>query len=304
MKEYEQHLKDAIHYGKTQWHNYSQAHLGYAKDEDASKFNYESLSDEDKRLWRLFVFEKLTISIGVEITKIIPGWISSQIDPRLAYDKCLMLASAKRMAKHYEIAGVKKERFMIKVPSTWEGLCVAKELESYGIHVNMTLMFSFAQAIAAVNAGATMISPYVARISDWWVANANNGQKYSLDENPGLKKVDHVWRYFKHFNLKPVILVANCRFADEVLHLSGCDRHTIGPSVLDDLQSRKGVEVPRKCKLEDVEKHEYKEIKVPDEKTFRWMLNEDAAAYEKLADGLRKFAIELEKMDKLTEKHL
>jgi transaldolase len=127
MKEYEQHLKDAIHYGKTQWHNYSQAHLGYAKDADASKFNYEALSDEEKRLWRLFVFEKLTVSFGIEIIKIIPGWVSTQLDPRLAYDKELMLQSARRMARHYEIAGVSKERYMIKVPSTWEGICVAKE---------------------------------------------------------------------------------------------------------------------------------------------------------------------------------
>lgn len=137
----------------------------------------------------------------------------------------------------------------------------------------MTLMFSFAQAIASSDAGVTMISPYVARITDWWVLNVNNNQKYSIEENPGLKKVAEVWKYFKHFNLKTAILVANCRFADEVLQLSGCDRHTIGPSVLDDLQSRKDVEVPRKCKLEDVEKQEYKKISIPDEKTFRWHLN-------------------------------
>lgn len=135
----------------------------------------------------------------------------------------------------------------------------------------MTLMFSFPQAIASADAGVTMISPYVARITDWFVLN--NKKEYSLEENPGLQKVDAVWRYFKHFNLKTAILVANCRKADEVLQLAGCDRHTIGPSVLDDLMSRKDVEVPRKCKLEDVEKHTYQKISIPDEKTFRWLLN-------------------------------
>jgi len=251
----------------------------------------------------LFVFEKLTVSIGIEITKIIPGWVSSQIDPRLAYDTEGMLGSARRMAKHYEIAGVKRDRFMIKVPSTWEGIQAAKTLEAFGIHVNMTLMFSFAQAIASADAGVTMISPYVARITDWWVLN-NNNKQYTVEENPGCLKVKEVWKYFKHFNLKTVILVANCRKAEEVLELSGADRHTISPSVLDDLQSRKDVEVPRKVKFEDVEKQEYKKIEIPDEKTFRWMLQDDAAAYEKIADGLRKFAIELAKMDKLTEKYI
>jgi transaldolase len=135
----------------------------------------------------------------------------------------------------------------------------------------MTLMFSFAQAVASADAGATMISPYVARILDWWVLN--NKKEYSIEEHPGLLKVADVWRYFKHFNLKTAILVANCRKADEVLQLAGTDRHTIGPSVLDDLQSRKNVAVPRKCKLEDVKNYEYKKIEIPDEKTFRWHLN-------------------------------
>jgi transaldolase len=302
MKDYEEHIKAAVKYGKTQWHNFAWAHTGYADPQDESKFNYNDLSDEEKRLFRLFVFEKLTVSFGIEITKIIPGWVSTQLDPRMAYDYEGMLASARRMAKHYEIAGVKRDRFMIKVPSTWEGIQAAKTLEAFGIHVNMTLMFSFAQAIASSDAGVTMISPYVARITDWFVLN--NKKEYTLEENPGLLKVAEVWRYFKHFNLKTAILVANCRLADEVLQLSGCDRHTIGPSVLDDLQGRKDVEVPRKCKLEDVEKYTYKKISIPDEKTFRWMLNEDAAAYEKLADGLRKFGIECNKMDKLIEKYL
>lgn len=301
--DYENHIKEAVHYGKTQFHNFAKAHVSYAEEKDAKEFDYSKLCDEGKRKFRLFVFEKLTVSIGTEIVKLIPGWVSSQIDPRLAYDYEGMLGSARRMAKHYEIAGVSRDRFMIKVPSTWEGIQAAKMLESFGIHVNMTLMFSFAQAIASADAGVTMISPYVARITDWWVLN-NNNKQYSVEENPGVLKVKEVWRYFKHFNLKTVILVANCRKAEEVLELSGCDRHTIGPSVLDDLQSRKDVEVPRKVNFEDVEKHEYKKIEIPDEKTFRWMLQDDAAAYEKLADGLRKFAIELAKMDKLTEKYI
>lgn len=135
----------------------------------------------------------------------------------------------------------------------------------------MTLMFSFAQAVACADAGATMISPYVARLQDWFVLNYN--KQYAINEHPGLLKVAEIWRYFKHFNLKTGILVANCRKADEVLELSGCDRHTISPAVLEELRSRKEIPVPRKCKLEDVENYQYKKIEVPDEKTFRWMLN-------------------------------
>jgi len=144
-------------------------------------------------------------------------------------------------------------------------------LESEGIHCNMTLMFSFAQAVASADAGATMISPYVARILDWYVLNTK--KEYSIEEHPGLLKVADVWRYFKYFNLKTAILVANCRRAAEVLELAGCDRHTIGPAVLDELQAMKDVEVPRKCKLEDVKNYQYKKIEIPDEKTFRWLLN-------------------------------
>lgn len=132
-------------------------------------------------------------------------------------------------------------------------------------------MFSFTQAVASAQAGATMISPYVARIQDWFVLNEK--KEYPIKEHPGLLRVADVWKYFKHFNLKTEILVANCRKADEVLQLTGCDRHTIGPAVLDELASRKDVEVPRYCHLEDAQKTEYKKIEIPDEKTFRWMLN-------------------------------
>lgn len=144
-------------------------------------------------------------------------------------------------------------------------------MESEGIHVNMTLMFSFAQAIASSDAGATMISPYVARIQDWWVLNHN--KNYTIEEHPGLLRVADIWRYFKTFNVKTSILVANCRKAEEVLELSGCDRHTISPSVLEDLSKKEGVQILKKCKIEDLPKYQYDKIEVPDEKTFRWMLN-------------------------------
>jgi len=299
--EYAQHIKEAVEYAKTHFGNFNNAHNDIGQP-SATKVDYNTLSESDKKNFLLFVYEKLGVSFGIEILKIVPGYISTQLDPRLAYDKETMLASARRMAKLYEVAGIPRERFMIKVPSTWEGIEVARQLESSGIHVNMTLMFSFAQAIASSDAGATMISPYVARLQDWFVLN--NNRQYELHEHPGLLKVAEVWRYFKHFNLKTAILVANCRKADEVLELSGCDRHTIGPSVLDDLQSRKNTPVPRKCKLEDIKNYQINKIEVPDEKTFRWMLNEDAAAYEKLGDGLRKFAVEVNKLDKFIIENL
>jgi len=277
--EYSQHIEEAIKYAKIQ----------------SPYIDFTNQSKTEKKEILLRVYEKLAVSFGVEILKIIPGWVSTQLDPRMAYDKEGMLASARRMAKLYEENGWSRERFMIKVPSTWEGIQVAKELEGEGIHVNMTLMFSFAQAIASSDAGATMISPYVARIQDWWVLNHN--KNYTIQEHPGLLKVADIWRYFKTFNLKTAILVANCRKGDEVLELSGCDRHTIGPSVLEELMSKKETEVLRKCKVEDLGNYHSERIEVPDEKTFRWMLNEDAAAYEKLGDGLCKFAVEMENLD-------
>ena len=273
--EYSHHIEEAIKYARAQY-----------ADKPQPDFSSQSKS-KDKEDFLLRVYEKLAVSFGIEILKIIPGWVSTQLDPRMAYDKEGMLASARRMAKFYEESGWSRERFMIKVPSTWEGIQVAKEyyffdelqegiiifdsLEGEGIHVNMTLMFSFAQAIASSDAGATMISPYVARIQDWWILNHN--KNYSIQEHPGLLKVADIWRYFKTFNLKTAILVANCRKADEVLELSGCDRHTIGPSVLEELISKKESEILKKCNIEDLKNYHYEKIQVPDEKTFRWMLN-------------------------------
>lgn len=293
--EYADHIKGAIQYAKTHFHNFDNAHKDIGQPQENASFNFNNLSPADKKRFLLCVYEKLGVSFGVEILKIIPGWISTQLDPRLAYDQETMLISARRMVKHYETAGVSRDRFMIKVPTTWEGIQVARQLESEGIHVNMTLMFSFAQAIASADAGATMISPYVARLQDWFVVNQNNNKQYELHEHPGLLKVAEVWRYFKHFGLKTAILVANCRKGDEVLQLSGCDRHTIGPAVLDELRNRKNTHIPRKCSVDP--NLNISKIEVPDEKTFRWMLNEDAAAYEKLGDGLRKFAAEVNKLD-------
>lgn len=293
--EYSKHIKEAIEYAKTHFHNFANAHKDIGQPKE-SKINFSNLSETEQKNFLLFIYEKLAVSFGIEILKIIPGWVSTQLDPRLAYDKETMLASARRMAKLYEQAGWSRERFMIKVPSTWEGIQVAKELEAEGIHVNMTLMFSFPQAIACADAKATMISPYVARIQDWWVLNYN--KQYPINEHPGLLKVADIWRYFKYFGLKTTILVANCRKGDEVLELSGVDRHTISPSVLDELKNKTNCQVERKCKLEDVKNCNYKKIEVPDEKTFRWLLNEDAAAYEKLGDGLRKFGVEVNNLDK------
>mmetsp|Transcript_32655 Transcript_32655/g.29534 ORF Transcript_32655/g.29534 Transcript_32655/m.29534 type:complete len:321 (+) Transcript_32655:63-1025(+) len=270
MPEYAQHIKEAVEYGKTQFHNFDRAHESHAEPQDAAKFDYNALNDQQKKQFHLFVYEKLAVSFGIEILKIVPGYVSTQLDPRYAYDAETMYMSAKRMAKHYEVAGIKRDRFMIKVPSTWEGISTAKKLEAEGIHVNMTLMFSFAQAVASANANATMISPYVARIQDWFVLNEK--KEYSLDEHPGLLRVADIWRYFKFFELKTQILVANCRKADEVLRLTGCDRHTIGPAVLDDLANRKDVNIPKYCKLDEVKNHSYTKIEIPDEKTFRWML--------------------------------
>jgi transaldolase len=244
-------------------------------------------------------YDKLFVLFGNEILKIVPGRVSTEVDARLSFDKEASIAKARKFIAMYEELGISKERILIKLGSTWEGIQAAKVLEEeFGIHCNLTLLFSFAQAVACAEAGVTLISPFVGRILDWYVANTAN-KSFEPQEDPGVKSVTQIYRYYKKFGYKTVVMGASFRNKGEIQALAGCDLLTISPSLLEELESSQEpiyeILSESSAKKLDIEKSD----KPLDEKTFRWQLNEDQMATEKLSDGIRKFAadgIKLEMM--------
>lgn len=244
---------------------------------------------------RTLLMDKLFINFGLEILKIIPGRISTEVDARLSFDIEGSIEKAHSLIKLYEASGIGKERILIKLASTWEGAQAAKRLEKEGVHCNMTLLFSLPQAIACAEAQATLVSPFVGRILDWYKKN-ENVSGYAPAEDPGVKSVTQIYYYFKKFGYKTQIMGASFRNADEILELAGCDLLTISPQFLEELTKAQG-EVPRKLDPKDAVAHDIKKIQL-DEKTFRLQLNNDAMATEKLSEGIRKFAEDAIKLEK------
>lgn len=240
------------------------------------------------------MMDKLFVNFGVEILKIIPGRVSTEVDARLSFDIEGSIHKAQALIKLYEEAQIPKERVLIKLASTWEGAQAARELERMGIHCNMTLMFSLPQAIACAEVGATLISPFVGRILDWYKKNEN--VEYAPKDDPGVKSVVVIYNYFKKFGYKTQIMGASFRNANQILELVGCDLLTISPQFLEELSQSEG-EVSRKLDPETACKQNIEKIHL-DEKTFRLMLNNDAMATEKLAEGIRKFAEDAIKLEK------
>lgn len=241
------------------------------------------------------LIDKLFVNVGAEILKIIPGRVSTEVDARLSYDVEGSINKAHRLIALYKEMGISKERILIKLASTWEGGVAARTLENEGIHCNMTLLFGMAQAIHCAESGATLVSPFVGRILDWYKKN-EKPEGYPPAEDPGVLSVTKIFNYFKKFGYKTQIMGASFRNSGEILELAGCDLLTISPTFLEELMKTEG-EVPRKL---DAAKAKAMDIpKIPmDEKTFRLMLNDDPMAYDKLAEGIRNFAkssIELEK---------
>lgn len=238
----------------------------------------------DERVeWAL---DKLLINFGVEILKIIPGRVSTEVDARLSFDKEATIEKAKRLINLYKEVGIDKKRILIKVASTWEGIQAAHQLEKDGIHCNLTLLFSFPQAVACAEAGVTLISPFVGRILDWHKKNA--GKEYAADEDPGVKSVARIYNYYKNYGYKTIVMGASFRNTGEIEELAGCDFLTISPALLHKLQEDKK---ELKIKLSSESAKAFLEPKVTlDEKSFRWEFNEDAMATEKLSEGIRKFA--------------
>lgn len=270
---------------KPQYHPLIEEAVRYSKSKAKS-------TKEEKTL----MMDRLFINFGVEILKLIPGRVSTEVDAHLSFDKEGSIAKAHALIKLYESAGIPKERVLIKLASTWEGALAARELEKEGIHCNMTLLFSLAQAIICAEAGATLMSPFVGRILDWFKKN-EGVSGYAPAEDPGVKSVTQIYHYLKKFGYKTQIMGASFRNKEEILELAGCDLLTISPQLLEELSHAEG-DLPRKLDPKAAQNMKIEKLTL-DEKAFRFMLNDDAMATEKLAEGIRKFAEDYNKLESL-----
>lgn len=233
------------------------------------------------------------VEIGCEILKIIPGRVSTEVDARLSFDTQATVDKARKLIALYQERGIGKERILIKIASTWEGIKAAEQLEKEGIHCNLTLLFSFAQAIACAEAGVFLISPFVGRILDWYKANGGQ-ESYEPLEDPGVVSVTKIYNYYKQHGYKTIVMGASFRNTGEIEALAGCDYLTIGPNYLEELRNDNGDLVQR---LSETSTGEPQEKVSLDEKSFRWLQNEDAMATEKLGQGIRAFAVDQGKLE-------
>jgi transaldolase len=241
------------------------------------------------------VIDRLLIAFGVEILKYVPGRVSTEIDAALSFDTEATVAKGRELIALYEAAGIPRERVLIKIASTWEGIRAAEILEKDGIRCNLTLLFSLCQAIACAEAGVQLISPFVGRIYDWY--KKSTGTDYQGADDPGVQSVKRIYQYYRKFGYKTEVMGASFRNTSQILELAGCDLLTISPDLLQKLADTEGA-VERKLVADanaDIEKIAL------DEKTFRFMLNEDAMATEKLAEGIRAFCADSGKLKKMIE---
>ena len=236
--------------------------------------------------------DRFAVAVGQEILKVVPGRISTEVDARLSFDEAAILKRAHRLIDLYEKAGVGRDRVLIKIASTWEGIRAAEKLEKEGIQTNLTLLFSFAQAAACADAGVFLISPFVGRIYDWY--KKSTGQEYTGAEDPGVQSVTRIYNYYKANGYDTVVMGASFRNINQIEQLAGCDRLTISPELLHKLAEDEGT-LERKLKPGNAS--EPKQILT--EAQFRWASNEDAMATEKLAEGIRQFARDQEKLETL-----
>lgn len=268
--------------------------------EDAVSYAKEQGGSASEQL--MAAMDKLFVLFGCEILQIIPGRVSTEVDARLSFDQDAMVSRARKLIKLYEEAGIRKERILIKLSSTWEGIQAGKVLEKeYGIHCNMTLLFAFCQAVACAEAGATLISPFVGRIYDWYVKNTDQ-KTFKPLEDPGVKSVTQIYNYYKKYDYETVVMGASFRNKDQITALTGCDLLTISPTLLEELdQSTEDVEVQLSKKTAsnlDTEKVSMTEA------SFRWELNEDQMATDKLSEGIRKFAADAVKLENIIKQRL
>ncbi len=242
--------------------------------------------------------DKLAVNIGTEILKLVPGRISTEVDARLSFDKQKSIEKAHKLVRLYQEAGVDKSRILIKLASTWEGICAARELEQEGINCNLTLLFNFAQARACAEAGVYLISPFVGRILDWY--KKDTGKDYNAANDPGVVSVTEIYNYYKQHGYKTVVMGASFRNIGEIIELAGCDRLTIGPSLLEELANTQQAVHPKLQPSETTIT-----VGAPlTEAQFRWDFNQDAMAVDKLAEGIRNFAIDQGKLEQMLKAKL
>ena len=254
--------------------------------------SYAKAQSNDKSQQLIDAEDKLAVNIGLEILKIVPGRISTEVDARLSYNTQATVEKARKLIALYNAAGISNDRILIKIASTWQGIRAAEILEKEGINCNLTLLFSEAQARACAEAGVYLISPFVGRILDWYKTNSDK-KEYAPAEDPGVISVTKIYNYYKEYGYNTVVMGASFRNVGEITELAGCDRLTIAPALLKELQENSTALV---------RKLEYKgEVKAKPqpltEAEFYWQHNSDAMAVEKLADGIRKFAVDQEKLE-------
>jgi transaldolase len=247
------------------------------------------------------VLEKIFINFGIEILKIVPGRVSIEVDARLSFDAEKSIQKAERLIKYFEEQKISRSRILIKLASTWEGIVAAKELQKKGINCNMTLLFSLPQAIAAAQAKAKLISPFVGRILDWHLKNSEK-KEYLPEEDPGVLSVKHIYHYYKKFGYETEIMGASFRNINQVIELSGCDLLTISPDLLHALQTNQG-KIERKLSNQASKKEDILKLNI-DEKSFRYLLNDNPMATEKLAEGIRKFSLDISCLEHLIEQKM
>ena len=235
------------------------------------------------------------VEIGCEILKIIPGRVSTEVDARLSFDTQATIDKARKLITLYKERGIAKDRILIKIASTWEGIKAAEQLEKEGINCNLTLLFSFAQAVACAQAGVFLISPFVGRILDWYKANGGQ-ESYAPLEDPGVVSVTKIYNYYKQHDYKTIVMGASFRNTGEIEALAGCDYLTIGPNYLEELRNDSGELAQQLSESNTGAPQEKLSL---DEKTFRWMQNEDAMATEKLGQGIRAFAVDQGKLEEI-----
>ena len=269
-----------------------------------AKPDYRGLLDETVAAHRAeplaALGDRLIVRFGCEILKIIPGRVSTEVDARLSFDVEGTLTKARRLIELYQAAGVPRERVLIKVAATWEGIRAAERLENDGIHCNLTLLFSFAQAVACADAGVTLISPFVGRIYDWY--RRRDGVDYLPDEDPGVKSVRRIYEYFKKFGYPTEVMGASFRNVGQITALAGCDLLTISPELLAELQGSQAT-VRRRLDPTVAQTLPIERIRF-DEKHFRFDMNDDPMASDKLAEGIRQFVTDARKLDGLVAQAL
>jgi transaldolase len=261
--------------------------------DEAVKFAGAQSSDESQR--KSAFLEKLAVNFGCEILKIVPGRVSTEVDASFSFDSTGTIGKARNLIELYRKAGIARERILIKVGTTWEGIRAAEQLEKEGIHCNLTLLFSFAQAVAAAEAKVTLISPFVGRIYDYYLKE-RGVKDIPPEQDPGVASVVRIYNHYKKFDYKTQIMGASFRKLEQVMLLAGCDLLTISPDLLADLEKRQG-ELPRRLSVEAAKASDAGPLHL-DEKDFRFLHNQDPMAVEKLSDGIRHFYADARKLEK------